>query len=82
MVVPDAVAHRGQRRAVTLMDADDEFLGDEAVHLGHVLPVAGDAKGDDMDEVVVVVDAGPLAELVCCLHGHRVEVEGVDQTFP
>ena len=75
----EAVAHRGQGRAVALVEADDELLGDEAVHLGHVLAVGGHAEGDDVDEVVVVVDAGPLAELVGRLHGHRVEVEGVDQ---
>ena len=61
------------------MDADDEFLGDEAVHLRHALAVACHAEGDDVDELVVVVDAGPLAELVGRLDGHGVEVERVDQ---
>ena len=55
------------------------FVGDEAVHLRHALAVGGHAEGDDVDEVVVVVDPGPLAELVGRLHGHGVEVERVDQ---
>ena len=79
VVGSDAVAHRRQRRAVALMEADDELIGDEAVHLGHVLAVGGHAEGDDVDEVVVVIDAGPLAESLYCLHRHGVEVEGVDQ---
>ena len=32
-----------------------------------------------MHELVVVVDPGALAELVDRLHGHRMEMEGVDQ---
>ena len=71
--------HCRQSRAVPLMNADDEFLGDEAMHLRHALAIACHAEGDDVDELVVVVDSGPLAELVGRLDGHRVEVERLDQ---
>jgi len=54
-------------------------FGEEAVHLGRVLAVGGHAEGDDVHEVVVVVDAGALAEPLDRLDRHRVEVEGVDQ---
>ena len=49
------------------------------MHLGHVLAVGGHAERDDVHEVVVVVDAGALAELLDRLDRHRVKVEGVAQ---
>jgi hypothetical protein len=49
------------------------------VHLGGTFPVGGHAEGDDVYEVVVVVNTGPLAEPFRGLDGHRVEVEGVAQ---
>jgi hypothetical protein len=79
VVAAETVAHRGQCRAVALVKANDELIGDEAVHLGHALPVGSHAEGDDVHEVAVVIDAGPLAEPLYCLYGHRVEVEGIDQ---
>ena len=70
MMACEAGVNRCEGRAVALMNADDEFLGDEAVHLRHALAIACHAEGDDMDELVVVVDSGPLAELVGRLDGY------------
>ena len=61
------------------MDADDELLGHEAVHLGDILAVAGHAERDDVHEVVVVVDPCPLTELVRGLDRDRMEVERVGE---
>src|SRR5271165_2252185 len=79
MVVAEASSSRCQCGAVALVETDDELVGDEAVHLGDVLAISRHAKSDDMDEVVVVVDAGPFAETVRRLHRHRMEVERVRQ---
>ena len=79
-VIADPLEHHGQqRRAPALVQGNDELLGDEAVDLGHLLPVARHAERDDLREVVEVVDPGPQAELHGRRHRQRVEVEGAGQ---
>ena len=79
VVVGDAILDLRQCGAVVLMDADDDFIGDEAVDLDDVLAIGRHAERDDVDEVVVLVDARPLTELLGRFHGHRVKVKRVDQ---
>jgi hypothetical protein len=75
----DAVAHVLKGGAVTLVKADDEFRGDEAMNLGHALLISGHAERDNVDEVVVLVYPGSLSELGGRLDGYGMEVESVDE---
>ena len=61
------------------MDGDEEPVGVEAVHLDKPVLVGRGAVDDDEDEVVVVVDLRPLAELLGILNRERVELEAVAQ---
>ena len=79
MVVVDAITCGRQRRAITLVDADEELLGDETMHLGHALAVRGDAEGDDMGESVVIINARSLPEMGSGVNSNRVEMERVDK---
>ena len=60
-----------------MVDGDEEALGVEAVHLDEPVVVRDGAVDDEEDEVVVVVDLGPLAELLGVLDRERVELEDV-----
>ena len=61
------------------MDGDEEPLRVEAVDLDEPVVVRDGAVDDEEDEVVVVVDLRPLAELLGVLDRERVELEDVAQ---
>ena len=58
---------------------DEEVLGVEAVHLGERLVQAERAVGDEVDEILVVLDLRALVELLGVLDGQRVDLEDVAQ---
>jgi hypothetical protein len=59
--------------------ANQEVVGKEAVHLDHGLADGVGSEEHNRDEVLVVLDLGPLPELQRVLDRHRVDVEHVTQ---
>ena len=69
----------GEGGTVIVVDGDEEALGVEAVHLDQPVVVRRRAVHDEEDEVVVVIELGPLAELLRVLDRERMEPEDVAQ---
>jgi hypothetical protein len=61
------------------MHRDEEAVGVEAVHLDEAVVVGRGAVDDEEDEVAVLVELGPLVELLRVFDGQRVEAEGFAQ---
>jgi hypothetical protein len=59
------------------MDGDQEPLGVEAMHLDEPVVVWCGAIDDDQDEVVVVVELGPLVEVLGVFDRERMKLEHV-----
>src|SRR5262249_38714853 len=74
-----ALADLGEGGTVVLVHGDEEPLRVEAVHLDEPVLVGCRAVDDDEDEVVVLVDLGPLAKALRVLDGEWVELEDVAQ---
>jgi hypothetical protein len=61
------------------MDGEEEAFGIEAVHLDQPVLVRDGAVDNQEDEVVVVIELRPLAEVLRILEGERMELEDIAQ---
>ena len=71
--------HLGEGRRLVAVDGDEEAFGVEAVHLDQPVLVGDGAVDDEEDEVVVVVELRPLAEVLRILERERMELEDIAQ---
>ena len=69
--------HLGQGRRLVPVDGDEAAFRVEAVHLNKSVFVGYGAVDDQEDEVVVIVELRPLAEVLGILDGQRMELEDI-----